>query len=57
MPAWLAGLGMALSSLLVVLNASRLARELPALGGADHAAPLAQGPVATPVPTHPLEPA
>lgn len=30
MPAWLAGLGMALSSLLVVLNAARLARELPA---------------------------
>jgi len=57
MPAWLAGLGMALSSLLVVLNASRLARDLPALDGADHAAPLAQGPVATPVPTNPLEPA
>ncbi|WP_298208464.1 cation-translocating P-type ATPase [Acidovorax sp.] len=31
MPAWLAGLGMALSSLLVVLNAARLARELPPL--------------------------
>ena len=31
MPAWLAGLGMALSSLLVVLNAARLARDLPAL--------------------------
>jgi Cu2+-exporting ATPase len=31
MPAWLAGLGMALSSLLVVFNASRLARELPAV--------------------------
>ena len=31
MPAWLAGLGMALSSLLVVLNAARLARALPAL--------------------------
>lgn len=30
MPAWLAGLGMALSSLLVVLNASRLAQKLPA---------------------------
>ena len=30
MPAWLAGLGMALSSLLVVLNAARLARSLPA---------------------------
>ena len=32
MPAWLAGLGMALSSLLVVLNAARLSRSLPALG-------------------------
>ncbi len=30
MPAWLAGLGMALSSLLVVLNAARLSRALPA---------------------------
>ena len=29
LPAWLAGLGMALSSLLVVLNAARLARPLP----------------------------
>jgi Cu2+-exporting ATPase len=33
MPAWLAGLGMALSSLLVVLNAARLSRELPGLAG------------------------
>lgn len=33
MPAWLAGLGMALSSLLVVLNAARLARDLPSLPG------------------------
>lgn len=32
MPAWLAGLGMALSSLLVVLNAARLSRSLPPLG-------------------------
>ena len=31
MPAWLAGLGMALSSLLVVLNAARLSLPLPAL--------------------------
>ena len=31
MPAWLAGLGMALSSLLVVLNAARLSRALPAV--------------------------
>lgn len=31
MPAWLAGLGMALSSLLVVVNAARLARDLPPL--------------------------
>ena len=35
MPAWLAGLGMALSSLLVVLNAARLARPLPAERCAD----------------------
>ena len=39
MPAWLAGLGMALSSLLVVLNAARLARDLPAV-----ALPIAGGP-------------
>ena len=39
MPAWLAGLGMALSSLLVVLNAARLARDLPSLHG-SHSAPL-----------------
>jgi Cu2+-exporting ATPase len=31
LPAWLAGLGMALSSLLVVLNAARLARSPHAL--------------------------
>lgn len=37
MPAWLAGLGMALSSLLVVLNAARLARALPALPAAPEA--------------------
>ncbi|MBT9512291.1 MAG: cation-translocating P-type ATPase [Acidovorax sp.] len=46
MPAWLAGLGMALSSLLVVLNAARLARDLPALPGAhrvDRVDRLAQG--------------
>ncbi|RQO82363.1 heavy metal translocating P-type ATPase [Acidovorax sp. FJL06] len=42
MPAWLAGLGMALSSLLVVLNAARLARDLPALPAVPEvAAPLA----------------
>ena len=39
MPAWLAGLGMALSSLLVVLNAARLARDPPCLPG-SHSAPL-----------------
>ncbi|WP_370678739.1 heavy metal translocating P-type ATPase [Comamonas sp. GB3 AK4-5] len=33
MPAWLAGLGMALSSLLVVLNAARLAKPLPVAAG------------------------
>ena len=34
MPAWLAGLGMAASSLLVLLNAARLARGLPEVGPA-----------------------
>ncbi len=38
MPAWLAGLGMALSSLLVVVNAARLARDLPALPGVPDSA-------------------
>lgn len=37
MPAWLAGLGMALSSLLVVLNAARLSRGLQALDGSGGA--------------------
>ena len=44
MPAWLAGLGMALSSLLVVANAARLARALPLQGtdsNASDPAPLA----------------
>ncbi len=44
MPAWLAGLGMAASSLLVVLNSARLARALPALvassEGAGQSAPM-----------------
>ncbi|CAN7326904.1 cation-translocating P-type ATPase [Acidovorax sp. LjRoot129] len=40
MPAWLAGLGMALSSLLVVLNASRLARDLPPLAEVGQDLPL-----------------
>ena len=40
MPAWLAGLGMALSSLLVVLNAARLARDMPSLPGLHSSAPL-----------------
>lgn len=35
MPAWLAGLGMALSSLLVVLNAARLSIGLQALAGTE----------------------
>ena len=39
MPAWLAGLGMALSSLLVVLNAARLSRGLPAPGQGAAAQP------------------
>ena len=38
MPAWLAGLGMALSSLLVVLNAARLARALPSAAPAPELA-------------------
>ena len=40
MPAWLAGLGMAASSLLVVLNAARLSRALPGLanGAAEDSA-------------------
>jgi Cu2+-exporting ATPase len=46
MPAWLAGLGMALSSLLVVLNAARLARDLPQLPSPG-AEPLAQEGAAT----------
>jgi Cu2+-exporting ATPase len=46
MPAWLAGLGMALSSLLVVLNAARLARTAGGDAPANAHAPLsAQGPV------------
>jgi len=43
MPAWLAGLGMALSSLLVVLNAARLARAMPLQPSAG-AAPAVAGP-------------
>ena len=42
MPAWLAGLGMALSSLLVVLNAARLAKQLPVLHTSDAVAESAQ---------------
>ncbi|MCO5109720.1 MAG: cation-translocating P-type ATPase [Burkholderiaceae bacterium] len=52
MPAWLAGLGMALSSLLVVLNAARLTAPLAALPGVGElghavrsAAPVAAQPV------------
>lgn len=43
MPAWMAGLGMALSSLLVVLNAARLSQPLPLAPApvqAGHAGPL-----------------
>jgi len=39
MPAWLAGLGMALSSLLVVMNAARLARKAPAMAQAEGLTP------------------
>ena len=48
MPAWLAGLGMALSSLLVVLNAARLTRQLPVLHTSDAAAESAQRAVTAP---------
>ena len=41
MPAWLAGLGMALSSLLVVANAARLARALPVAPAASDQSELA----------------
>ncbi len=44
MPAWLAGLGMALSSLLVVLNAARLARDLPELAATLPSSPSAEAP-------------
>lgn len=47
MPAWLAGLGMALSSLLVVLNAARLSRALPGM------APTMPGPGASTTSTRP----
>jgi Cu2+-exporting ATPase len=40
MPAWLAGLGMALSSLLVVLNAARLSRALPGMAGKNQPEPM-----------------
>ena len=53
MPAWLAGLGMALSSLLVVLNASRLARTLPALPGAAVGDRVPEGPAGPAAPTEP----
>jgi Cu2+-exporting ATPase len=35
LPAWLAGLGMATSSLIVVLNALRLARQMPPLNAVN----------------------
>lgn len=41
MPAWLAGLGMALSSLVVVGNAARLGRRPPAAAKAVHRSPMA----------------
>ncbi|MDH0371243.1 cation-translocating P-type ATPase [Comamonas aquatica] len=40
MPAWLAGLGMALSSLLVVLNAARLAKPVPLQSAAPQGSPV-----------------
>ncbi len=57
MPAWLAGLGMALSSLLVVLNAARLARDLPALPSSTATGPsVASAAVPIANPTTTLEP-
>jgi Cu2+-exporting ATPase len=47
MPPWLAGLGMAASSLFVVLNAARLAR-LPGMVGSDAAHPTKPVPVPSP---------
>jgi Cu2+-exporting ATPase len=44
MPAWLAGLGMALSSLLVVVNAARLARDLSPLSSVRDGALAHEGP-------------
>ncbi len=48
MPAWLAGLGMALSSLLVVLNAARLSRDLPGLPPSDGGEQVTKSALATP---------
>lgn len=56
MPAWLAGLGMALSSLLVVLNAARLAGGLTPLAASDTGTPTAVTTIAPPAPQT-LEPA
>ena len=57
MPAWLAGLGMALSSLLVLLNASRLARDLPPLTGMGKDLPLPPNQQPAPSTPNRLEPA
>ena len=47
MPAWLAGLGMALSSLLVVLNAARLAKPVPLQSAASQVSPVSPSMPAT----------
>lgn len=47
MPAWLAGLGMALSSLLVVLNAARLAKPVPLQSAAPQVSPVSPSMPAT----------
>jgi Cu2+-exporting ATPase len=47
MPAWLAGLGMALSSLLVVLNAARLAKPVPLQPTASQVSPVSPSMPAT----------
>jgi len=49
MPAWLAGLGMALSSLLVVMNAARLTRGAAAMQPGSPARPASALAAATPV--------
>lgn len=55
MPAWLAGLGMALSSLLVVVNAARLARDLPWLPAGEEGSLASKAPAPAAVCENKLE--